>query len=64
VSDIESRVKKLEQQTGADKPESKTWVVVKGEPRPDGIADGDTVIRVLNAETKENVLRVMAGERT
>jgi hypothetical protein len=61
---IKDRIEKLEQHTGADKPECKTWVVVEGEPVPDGIADGDAVIKVTSERARDLVLRVMAGEGT
>ena len=64
MSDLENRISKLEQQTGADDPEQETWVVVEGEPVPDGVADTDTVIRVPDENAKQLTERVIAGERT
>lgn len=59
---LEKRVKNLEQKTGAGKPESKTWVIVDGEPEPVGIAEKDLVIRVVDQHTKDLIAQV--EERT
>lgn len=64
MSDIEKRINDLEKHTGAGKPDHKTWVVIEGEPLPDGVAEGDSVIRVKDAEAKELTERVLAGEGT
>ena len=61
---IERRLEKLEKQTGANKPESKTWVLVKGDPEPEGIEETDLIIRVSSEKVKELTLRIMEGENT
>ena len=61
---ITNRIQKLERTTSADKPERKTWVIVNGELEPDGIVEIDTVIRVVDEETRKLTLRILAGERT
>ncbi len=61
---IEKRIEKLERHSGAGKPESKTWVLVDGEPEPAGIAEIDTVIRVVSREARELTLQILAGEGT
>ncbi len=53
MNNLGSRIGKLEKHTGAGKPERKTWVIVKGEPRPVGVKDGDTVIIVSSEKAKE-----------
>lgn len=63
MNNLENRIEKLEKQTGASEPEHKTWVVVEGEPMPDGIADTDTIIRVRNKKGKQLTERIIAGER-
>ena len=55
---IEKRIVKLEEHTGAGKLERKTWVLVDGEPEAAGIAETDTVIYVVDEETKELMGRV------
>ena len=61
---LENRVEKLEKHTGTGEPEHKTWVVVEGEPMPDGVAATDTVIRVTNENAKQLTERLIAGEGT
>lgn len=61
---IRDRIEKLEQHTEASKPECKTWVVVEGEPMPDGIADGDTVIKVVSKEAKRLTEEILSGKGT
>ncbi|MBA7666986.1 hypothetical protein ES703_75071 [subsurface metagenome] len=64
MSDIEKRINDLEKHTAAGKPDHKTWVVVEGEPLPDGADDGDSVIRVKDEKAKRLTERVLAGERS
>lgn len=62
MSGLEGRISRLEKNTGASKPEHKTWVVVERELVPDGIADTDTVIRVRNENAKQLTERIIASE--
>lgn len=62
MSNLESRIKGLELTTGANKPESKTWVIVRGEPIPAGVKDNDRVYIVTDERAKEMLLQLMSGE--
>jgi len=61
--DIKSRLTRLENVTPPER-ECKTWIIVSGEPEPEGIEPDDRVIIVLDEETRQLTLRLMAGERT
>ena len=62
MSNLESRVERLEQHTGIGKPEHKTWAVIKGEPVPDGVVDTDTVIWVNSEKAKQLTEEIIAGK--
>ena len=61
--DIASRLNRLESAKPAER-ECKTWIIVSGEPEPEGIEPDDRVLIVLDEETRQLTLRLMAGERT
>jgi len=63
-SDLEDRIERLERLAGVDKPEPKTWVLVKGEPVPRDIGPNDTVIWNETEEGRQVTLEILAGKRT
>ncbi len=56
-----SRLERLEGHRRAGKP-PKTWVLVNGEPEPEGVAEGDTVVWVASEEARTLTLRLVDGE--
>ena len=67
MSDLENRIKKLEKRVDAlenKELKRKTWVLVKGEPVPEGIGENDQVIEVENERTKELTEQILRGEGT
>jgi hypothetical protein len=63
MESIERRIEKLEKAPEV-KPKRKTWVLLPGQPIPDGVGDTDIIIRVGNENAKQLVERVIAGEGT
>lgn len=61
---IKSRLNRLESMSDPAKAEAKVWVLLYEEPEPQGIRPDDTVVRVSCPETRELVLRIIAGEGT
>jgi hypothetical protein len=65
MSDLKDRIERLERMAGtADKLEPKIWVVVEGEPLPEGIGPQDTILRVVTDKAKALTERIIAGEGT
>lgn len=61
--DIKTRLNKLESAKPPER-QSKTWIIVSGEPEPEGIGPEDTLIICPDEETRKLTQRITAGEGT
>jgi hypothetical protein len=57
-----SRLKRLEGYRAGKPP--RTWVLVNGEPEPEGVAEGDTVVWVASESARTLTQRLVDGEGT
>ena len=64
MNNFENRIEKLEKYVGKEDQGITYVVVVAGEPVPEDISERDTVIRVPDEQARQNILRLIAGERT
>ena len=60
--DVRSRLNRLER-AKPHECEPKTWIIVRGEPDPEGIEPDDRLLIVPDERTRQLTQRIIAGER-